>query len=367
MISKINCNKFFSISRSLNFIFYFCLLIFSDNLFAKSDQSKTLSNSSNRKHIHIVGSSTVYPFISSIAESFGYQEQFKTPVVEATGTGGGFKIFCEGIGKNYPDMVSASRKIQNSEIKKCQENNINNVQEILIGYDGIVLANAIGNLKYNLSLSEIFLALANEVPNPKNPDQLIKNFYQKWNEINPSLPNKKIVIYGPPSTSGTRDSFAELVLEKTCIKNYSFIKNYPDEKIRAKKCRIIRSDSSFIEAGENDNLIVQKLKNNPDALGIFGFSFLQENRHIIQPSMIDDVEPNIENIISKKYQISRPLFIYFKKEHLDLIYGIRQFISEIISSNTLGKEGYLMHKGLIPLSDFELAKVSKKIMDEMKN
>jgi len=362
------------------FYWFFCLALLtfgSANLQAK-DLDLEIANANkksffsqffkkkNRQHIHMVGSSTVYPFSASIAENFGYQKKYKTPIVEATGTGGGFKIFCMGIGYDYPDFVNASRKILKSEMAKCQENSIN-VGEIKIGYDGIVLANSTQGIDYNLTLEEIFLALASQVPDKSNPEKLINNPYQKWSDINPKLNDQKIIIYGPPPTSGTRDSFSELVMVKTCVKNSTFIKNYPDEKIRAKKCHLIRSDNVFIEAGENDNLIVQKLKNNPHTLGIFGFSFLEENRQFIKASKINNITPTQDNIINGSYQISRPLFIYFKKEHLDLIFAMRQFIGEIISNNTLGFEGYLLQKGLIPLTDLELKNVRDEVEINLKN
>ncbi len=309
-----------------------------------------------RNHIQIVGSSTVYPFAAVVAEEFGRNTEFKTPIVEANGTGGGFKLFCSGIGYNYPDFSNASRQIQNSEIKKCAENKIT-VGEIKIGYDGIVLANSIHGKKYNLTKEQIFLALAQKIPN--NKGELVDNFYQKWSEIDKNLPDIKIAIYGPPSTSGTRDAFAELVMEEPCLKIKEFVSAFSDEKIRKKKCHIIRSDGAFIEAGENDNLIIQKLRNDKDALGIFGFSFLEENRNLLQASLIKGIEVSLETIVSGQYSISRPLFIYFKKEHLDLIPGMREFIKELTSIDTMGKDGYLLQKGLIPLTDIDLGKIEK--------
>jgi phosphate transport system substrate-binding protein len=223
-----------------------------------------------------------------------------------------------------------------------------------------VLANSVSGIKYSLSKNEIFLALAAEVPNKKT-GQLIANPYKKWSDINAKLPAIDIAVYGPPTTSGTRDAFVELVMEKTCMEMPDFVKNYADPKIRKKKCHVIRSDGHFIEAGENDNLIVQKLKNDVQALGIFGFSFLEENHGVIQAAIINNVVPSFDNIASGNYSVSRPLFIYFKKEHLDLIRGMREFVAEIISKNTIGADGYLLQKGLIPLTDSEL----KKVQDEV--
>ena len=341
----------------LRFSFFSLLfLFFSTSTWAFSFQSKT------RNHLQIVGSSTVYPFTAVIAEAFGRDTEFKTPIVEATGTGGGFKLFCSGVGIGFPDFSNASRKIEQSEIKKCAENGVNGIVEIKIGYDGIVLANSSLGTKYNLTKEQIFLALADKIPHPKT-GQLISNPYQKWSDINPSLSEIEIKIYGPPTTSGTRDAFVELVMEDVCIKNPFFVKHFPDPKIRKKKCHMIRSDGHFIEAGENDNLIVQKLKNDKDALGIFGFSFLEENRAVIQASTINNISPSFENIVSGAYQVSRPLFIYFKKEHLNLIPGMRQFVQEIVSKNTVGNDGYLLQKGLIPLTDSEIKKVQSEVAE----
>lgn len=341
--------------------FVFSFLFLSQSL---SDAVAFSFKASNRNHINIVGSSTLYPFTSVIAENFSRESEFKTPIVESTGTGGGFKLFCAGVGINYPDFSNASRRIENSEIKKCAENGVKKIVEIKIGYDGIVLANSVSGIKYNLSKNEIFLALAAEVPNKKT-GRLIANPYKKWSDIDAKLPAINITIYGPPTTSGTRDAFVELVMEKTCTEMSDFAKFYPDSKIRKKKCHVIRSDGHFIEAGENDNLIVQKLKNDVQALGIFGFSFLEENRGVIQAALIDNVTPNFDNIASGTYSVSRPLFIYFKKEHLDLIKGMQEFVAEIISKNTIGADGYLLQKGLIPLTDLELKKVRGEVMKSL--
>lgn len=293
-----------------------------------------------RAHIQVVGSSTVYPFTSVIAETFGRDTEFKTPIVESTGTGGGFKLFCSGIGYEFPDLSNASRRIEPSEIDKCAKHQIKGIIEIKIGYDGIVLANAIKGKKFNLTKEQIFLALREG------------STYEKWSEIDPSLPDTKITIYGPPTTSGTRDAFVELIMEEPCKKL---------TKLSKKKCGVIRSDGHFIEAGENDNLIVQKLMHDEDALGIFGFSFLEENHSIIKAATINNVAPSFDFIVSGKYPVSRPLFIYFKKEHLNLVSGMKEFIREVVSKNTIGFDGYLLQKGLIPLTDLE----SKKVRDEV--
>lgn len=315
-------------------------------------------SASARDYIHVVGSSTVYPFVTTIAEEFGRGTKFKTPIVEATGTGGGINLFCLGVGDRYPDFANASRRIEASEIKKCSDNGIHSIVEIKIGYDGIVLANSNRSSKYNLTKKQIFFALAEKLP---IMGRLVKNPYQKWSDIDKSLPDKEITIYGPPPTSGTRDAFVELIMEEPCFSIKEFATQYPDKKNREKACHIIRSDGKFIEAGENDNLIIQKLKNNPDALGIFGFSSLEENSGIIQGVRINGVQPTFENIIKSNYKVSRPLFVYFKKEHLGLVPGIKDFIREITNADAIGEEGYLIEKGLIPMSKKELDEVRGKV------
>lgn len=338
------------------------------SLNSKADIKDKAPNNFKRKHLQIVGSSTVYPFIANIAEDFSRIEKLsdrnaKSPIVESNGTGGGFKLFCSGIGELYPDFINASRKIEISEIKYCESNKINIPIEIRIGYDGIVLAgkriNQQTTIIKNLSLDQLFLALIAEIPNENG--RLEDNKYKKWNEINPQLPNIPIRIYGPPTSSGTRDAFVELAIEKPCMNHQSFVKLYPDKKIRQKKCRVIRTDGVFIEAGENDNLIIQKLINDEKALGIFGFNFLQENQNIIAGIDINNINPNIKNITSQLYPISRPLFIYAKKEHLNYAYKMNDFILEIIGNEHLGINGDLTIKGLIPLQNQELRIIRESI------
>jgi phosphate transport system substrate-binding protein len=346
------------------------VIIISSSATLFADQALAFSmKASSRNYISIVGSSTVYPFAAVVAEEFGRNAKSKdssarTPIVESTGTGGGFKLFCSGIGYNYPDFSNASRRIEKSEIKKCSESGIEGVVEIKIGYDGIVLANSISGIKYSLTKEQIFLALAAEVPS-NNSTKLIKNNYQKWSDIDSTLPEIEIAVYGPPSTSGTRDAFVELVMEEPCVQMAAYKSTYPDKKLRQRKCHTIRSDGKFIEAGENDNLIVQKLKNDQQALGIFGFSFLEENHEVIQASLINKVKPSFDNIVSGKYPVSRPLFMYFKKEHLNLIPQMREFVKEIISKDTIGPDGYLLQKGLIPLTNLELKKVSDEVAESL--
>lgn len=312
-----------------------------------------------RDYIRMAGSSTVYPFARTIAEEFGRNTKFKTPIVEATGSGGGIKLFCLGVGEDFVDFANSSRPIEPSELAICNKNGVKDVVEIKIGYDGIVLANSSLAKSYNLTKEQIFLALAQVVP---QGGKLIKNPYQKWSDIDKSLPGAYIAVYGPPPTSGTRDAFVELVMEEPCVNNPAFIAKDPDLKTRQRNCHIIRSDGKYMEAGENDNLIIQKLKNDRNALGIFGFSFLEQNAGIIHGAKINGVYPTFENIASNKYKVSRPLFIYFKKEHLPLVKGMQEFIGEIINEDAIGDEGYLIEKGLIPAHKGEIKKMRKEIL-----
>jgi phosphate transport system substrate-binding protein len=301
----------------------------------------------SRDYISIVGSSTVYPFATVVAEQFGKTGGFKTPKVESTGSGGGLKLFCSGVGVEHPDIANSSRRIKKSELDTCNANGIT-VIEVKIGFDGIVLANDKSAPSMNVSRKELFMALAKQVPNPDG-GALIANPYKFWSDINPELPKTKIEVLGPPPTSGTRDAFVELVMDHGC-EAFESIKSMEGD---AKKvaCQTMREDGAFIEAGENDNLIVQKLEANPNALGIFGFSFLDQNSDRIQGSKIDGVEPTFENIASSDYPVSRPLFFYVKKEHIGTIPGIEEYATEFTSEKAIGEEGYLSEKGLIPLPE----------------
>jgi phosphate transport system substrate-binding protein len=315
-----------------------------------------------RDYISIVGSSTVYPFATVVAEQFGRTTDFKTPKIESTGSGGGLKLFCAGVGVAHPDVTNSSRRIKESEVTDCAENGVDDIIEVKIGYDGIVLANAASAKVYELTRKDIFLALAKDVPNPDGSEELVPNPYQQWSDVNAALPATKIEVLGPPPTSGTRDAFVELAMEGGC-KNYGWIKAIKSaDKGRYKSiCHTISEDGRFIEAGENDNLIVQKLNANPDALGIFGFSFLDQNADIVQGSIVDGTEPTFEAIAAGEYPVSRPLYFYVKKAHVDAIPGIREYLGEFTSDKATGEDGYLSDKGLIPLPDEERAAVVEAV------
>ena len=307
------------------------------------------ANAFARDNIEVVGSSTVYPFSTVVAERYGRSTGKATPKIESTGSGGGMKLFCSGVGTNYPDITNSSRRIKMSEFKKCQENGVKDVIEVQIGYDGIVIANSVDAKSINLSRKDIFLALAAKVPGDTE-GSLIDNPYTNWKQINPLLPDIDIEVLGPPPTSGTRDAFVELGMEGGC-KKIAWIAalKKTDKNTYKQVCHTVREDGRYIEAGENDNLIVQKLEANPAALGIFGFSFLDQNADKVQGASIESVEPTFESIADKSYPISRPLFFYVKKAHVGVVPGMMGYLKEFTSERAWGVEGYLAEKGMIPL------------------
>jgi len=316
-----------------------------------------------RDAISIVGSSTVYPFSAAVAEQFGKKGTFKTPKVESTGTGGGMKLFCGGVGPSFPDIANASRAIKKSEFETCQKNGVKDVVEVKIGFDGIVIAQSKkAKQEIVLTRKEIFLALAKRVPDPQAPEsgELVVNPYKTWNEVNPSLPKTKIEVLGPPPSSGTRDAFAELALEGGCAQiPWLKAKKETDDAFFKNVCMTVREDGAYIEAGENDNLIVQKLEANPDAAGIFGYSYLTLNEDKLKGAPIDGRKPVYELIANGSYPISRPLFFYVKKAHVGVIPGIEEFVAEFTSEKASGPEGYLADKGLIALPDAERKKAAE--------
>lgn len=318
---------------------------------------------SGRDYVYIVGSSTVYPFSTVVAERFGRTTEFKTPKVESTGSGGGLKLFCEGVGVDHPDVTNSSRAIKESEVQACASNGVTDIVQVKIGYDGIVVANAINSPKMSVSRADIFLALARQVPGDAD-GELIENPYETWADVNPALPATKIEVLGPPPTSGTRDAFVELAMEGGC-KSIPWIKELKiSDKGRYRKiCHTIREDGAFVEAGENDNLIVQKLEANPNAFGIFGFSFLDQNGEKVKGAEIDGVVPSFEAIADGDYPVSRPLFFYVKKAHVDVIPGLRGFLREFTSDRAWGDEGYLSERGLIPMPVEERSQVAAAVRD----
>lgn len=308
-----------------------------------------------RDQIRIVGSSTVYPFTTAVAEQFG-KAGGKTPIVESTGTGGGMKIFCEGVGVDKADATNASRRIKKSEFELCTKNGVTDIIELKVGIDGLTVAQAKGGKPLAMTRKQIFQALAEQVPDKDG--KLVANPYQKWSDIDSSLPDVKIEVLGPPPTSGTRDSFHELFMEKGA-EGFDSLKDLKksDQKAFDVVWKSIRKDGAYVEAGENDNVIVQKLEGNKNAFGIFGFSFLEENASKIAGVSVESVEPTYENISTGKYKGARDLFVYVKKQHVGVVTGLDKFVAEYVSDKAMGEDGYLTTKGLVALPKAEAEKV----------
>ena len=316
---------------------------------------------SGRDYVYIVGSSTVYPFATVVAERFGHATEFKTPKVESTGSGGGLKLFCDGVGVDYPDVANSSRAIKQSEVDSCAANGVTEIVEVKIGYDGIVIANALGSAAVDLSLADVYMALAKQVPGDAE-GELVENPYTTWADVNPDLPATRIEVLGPPPTSGTRDAFVELAMEGGCKSVPWIAALKKSDKNRYKAiCHTIREDGAFVEAGENDNLIVQKLEANPGAFGIFGFSFLDQNMDKVKGALVNGTAPTFDAIADGAYPVSRPLYFYAKKVHAGVIPGLREYLREFTSERAWGDEGYLSDRGLIPMPDEERAEVAAAV------
>ncbi|QPH56131.1 substrate-binding domain-containing protein [Pontivivens ytuae] len=299
------------------------------------------ANAQSREQIQIVGSSTVFPFSTAVAERFGNTTDFQTPIVESTGSGGGIRLFCSGVGVEHPDITNASRRMKGSELETCMENGVTEVTEAKIGYDGIVVANDRSAPVYNVTRAQLYQALAAQGDLPT-----------MWNEIDPSLPAVEIEIFGPPPSSGTRDAFEELVMEEGC------------EEAGVADCENaaeIRDDGVYVDAGENDNLIVSRLEANPQALGIFGFSFLDQNSDAIQGAVVDGVEPTFDAIASAEYPVARSLYFYIKNAHVGVIPGMQEFADMFMSEEMIGEDGQLIDIGLIPLPEEEFLDVQSQV------
>lgn len=312
-----------------------------------------------RQVINIVGSSTVYPFAKVVTEKFAKNTGLALPKLKSTGSGGGFKLFCAGPKQKSPDISNASRSINRAEYNQCVENGVKKIVEVKIGYDGIVIANSSKATRFRLTTRDIFLALARDVPD-EGKKKLIPNPYVFWNEVNPALPPLKIKVYGPPPTSGTRDAFEKLAMEKGC-RTFNWIKKL---KKRHKEkfidiCKSIRQDGVYINSGEDDNLIVDKLEANQNAFGIFGYSYLEQNENDIQGAYINSSLPNFKSISSASYPLSRPLYFYVNKDRADSIPGLKRYLIEFTEDSAWGPKGYLVPKGLIPMSNQERVKYRK--------
>lgn len=293
-----------------------------------------------RNQISIVGSSTVYPFATTVAEKLGQRGKFKTPVVESTGTGGGMKLFCAGIGSTTPDITNASRAIKETEKALCEKNGVTPI-EYMIGYDGIVIANYNKGKEFAFTKGDIFNAVAEQV---FIDGKWVANPYKNWKEINPNFPDQEIRFMLPPPTSGTRDAFVELIMHQYCKKELGLPKKGPDGY--KEKCTRLKVDPNIAIMGENDSLIVQKLQDDENRFGIFGFSFLDQNRDTMRGNSVNGVKPYVETIADGSYTVSRPLFFYVKKEHIGFIPGIEQFVKTFQSR---GMRSKLEDLGLILL------------------
>jgi len=324
---------------------------------AAGDNAPPAGGGGGRDVIRIVGSSTVYPFATAVAERFARAGN-KAPIIESTGTGGGLKLFCAGSGIDTPDIANASRRIKDSEIELCAGNGVTEIVEVPIGYDGIVIANTKTATRFRLTRRQLFLALAKQVPGEDG--QLRDNPNQTWAQIDASLPKQKIEVLGPPPTSGTRDAFTELVLEEGCS-SFEWVKalKASDESRFKAICDAVREDGAYVDAGENDNLIVQKLEANPKALGVFGYSFLDQNRDRLQGSLVEGVEPTFDAIAARDYPVSRELYIYVKRAHADVVPGLRELVAAFVDPQAIGPDGYLSQQGLIPLPEAELAEARR--------
>ncbi|XBQ16565.1 MAG: substrate-binding domain-containing protein [Oceanicaulis sp.] len=336
------------------------------------------SAAGGRQGLRIVGSSTVFPFTTAVAENFGAKTGFPTPVVEATGTGGGMNLFCAGVGLTYPDATGASRPIKASEYQLCQDNGVTAITEVPIGFDGIVLGNAIESEAMNIEKQDLFLALSAEVPMPVNAageplldgsgalragasfsdvagyscESFVANPFTRWSDVDPDLPTSRIEVFGPPPTSGTRDAFVELGMflgaeRIDCLAEIQEANESRFEQLAAR----IREDGAWVDSGENDNAIVQTLANAPNAFGLFGYSFLEQNGDRIQAALVDGVEPTYENIAEGVYPISRSLYVYVKTQHQGVAPGLVPFVEELTSEEAWGPFGYLAERGLIALPE----------------
>ncbi len=318
-----------------------------------------------RDYVALVGSSTVFPFASAVAEHFGKaNSNFKTPKVESTGTGGGIKLFCGGVGVQYPDIANASRRIKASELETCAANGVKDVVEVKVGYDGITIATKKGAPTFKLTRKDLYLALAKQVPDPKDPNSLIANPFKSWKQVNASLPDLPIQMFGPAPNHGTRDAFAELVLTNGC-ESYAWLKALKevDDKRFARVCTQIREDGVWTDVSEDYALVLSKLQANPNSVAVFTFSYLDQNADKISAATVEGKAPTFASIADGSYPISRPLFIYVKKAHVNVIPGIKEFVSEFLSDKAMGSDGYLADRGLITMKPAEIAKSRKDFSD----
>ena len=313
------------------------------------------SQNEGRNRVAVVGSSTLFPFSAAAAEQFSARGRFKTPRVESTGTGGGFSIFCRGLGTGLPDIANASRQIKKSEFELCVKNGVTDIVEIKLGYDGIVIASSKGGPKIALTKYEVYQALAKELYVPAT-GKFTPNPNVRWNQINPALPDSKIDVMGPPPTSGTRDAFVELVMDKGAAgqPEMAALKEKDDKEFK-RRASTLREDGAWKDSGENDNLIVQALSRSPEQFGVFGFSSFEENLDRLQAASLNGIDPSAEAIIDGEYTASRSLYFYVKKGHVGVVPGLQEFAVEMLSDHAAGLRGYLRGRGMVPLNPVERA------------
>lgn len=320
-------------------------------LYACRDQAG-LVQSTSRDEIRIVGSSTVFPYAKAVADQFAQTGRYPSPILESTGTGGGIQLFCSGIGAGHPDIVNASRRMKASELKRCKENGVDDVIEIQVGIDGVALAQSRNAVELNINLPQIYAAIA---ATPYGT----KNSAANWSDIASGLPETRLYIYGPPKTSGTRESLTDLMMEPGCLENPQMqaLKEKDEERID-EICTDVRTDGIYVETGENDNLIIQKLISNPGSVGIFGYGYLEKNLDKIRGVRVNGVDPTYETISSGQYPGARPLYIYVKKRHIDTINGLDEYIMEFLTAGT--RTGYLSEEGMIAMpNDLRLSMIER--------
>lgn len=305
----------------------------------------------SRDHITIVGSSTAFPILSSVAERYKRSTNAPSPVLISMGTGGGFKLFCSDKGTETPDITMASRKLKPSEREQCKNQSITQINELKIGYDGIAFASARDSSDFDFRMKDIYLALAREVPSPDGKPKLVTNPYQRWSQINPALPDVAIRVLGPPPTSGTRDILVEKLIDQSC-QQYSFLQQLKNDNIDEyrSRCYTFREDGAYINSGENDSRIVRKLADDNKAIGVIGYNFLDRNRDVLKAASIDNDVPEYEKIEDSSYLLTRPLYIYVNQRRIEYIPNLYEFLLELTSDASWGEEGYLVDHGLIPLT-----------------
>ncbi|MCH8491365.1 MAG: substrate-binding domain-containing protein [Oceanicaulis sp.] len=331
-----------------------------------------------RQGLRIVGSSTVFPFTTAVAENFGAKTEFPTPVVESVGTGGGMNLFCAGVGLDYPDLTGASRRMLATEFQLCRDNGVTSITEIRIGFDGIVIANSTDAEPVDFDLEDIYLALAAEIPMPVTDSgeamftpagalregvshadlaghdcgTFIANPYRRWSEVDPNLPAERIEVFGPPPTSGTRDAWIELGINGGARKISCMAEMRASDRVRFNALASrLREDGAWIDAGEDDNVIVRTVNNTPGMFGVFGYSYLEQNADRVQGAEIDRVSPTYDLISSGEYPISRSMYVYVKNQHDGIVPGLREFIEELTDDEAWGPFGYLADRGLIALPE----------------